>query len=436
MESLKRKVFDYIKEEEIIQLTKDICKFPSYNGKETPCNNFLAGFMEENGFEVEIMEVEAGRVQPVCRLRGTGEGPSLMFNGHTDIGPVLMFTWTKRDPYEPYVRDGLIHAHGIENMKGGVAAMVMAAVAVKRAGIQLKGDLVVCPVVGELQGGVGTKFLVDNGVITDYALDPEPSGLTVRTATAGCAEFLIHILGLDQRVRAFEKAVKVWEALEEASRKKDFTYTYFPGKPDLPLIQIGGVISGIGREHSFYRCPPNASDVCTIGVDVRTVPGQTEELVKNDLMRILSKLKIGDPEFHFEIEGPPATYTEQWPLFKHFIPPANISPDEWIVKLTAKNHELVSGDKAVVWTQPRQNAYNDCGHLQAAGVKAVTYGPISYPGLKYPKRLEAHGRAAAAFAYPDGTTEDCMEIYQIMTTAKVYAAMAVDVCTISKNEVN
>jgi acetylornithine deacetylase len=431
MDNLKYKVLENLNEEELINLTKEICKFPSYSGEETPCANFLAGFMEENGFEVDLQEVEPGRFQPIGTIKGDGTGPSLMFNGHMDIGPVLMHTWTKNDPYDPYVKDGRIHGHGIENMKGGVAAMVMAAVAVKRADIQLKGDLVVACVVGELQGGVGTKHLVDNGVITDYALDPEPSGLTVRTATAGCGEFLIHVFGLDKRVNAFKKMIRVYEALEEASRTKDFTYTYFPGKPELPVINIGGVIGGLGREHSFLRCPPGNPDFCTVGIDIRTVPGQTEESLKADLIRILSRLKVEDPDFHFEVHGPPATYNEKWPLFKHFIQPANISPDEWIVKLTAKNHEVVTGNKAVVWSQPHQYAYNDCGHLQEAGIKAVTYGPISAPSQLL-SRPEAAGGLARAFFYPDGSTEDCMEIFQVVTTAKVYALSAVDVCISTK----
>ena len=415
MLNLKRTVLDFIKEDEVIQLTEELCRFPSYSGAETECARFLGGFMEDNGLDVEYQEVEPGRLQPIGRIKGSEEGPSLMFNGHLDIGPVLMFTWTKRDPYEPYVRDGRIHGHGIENMKGGVAAMVMAAIAVSRSGISLSGDLVVCSVVGELQGGVGTKYLLDQGIITDYALDPEPSGLTVRTATAGCAEFLIHTMGLDKRVDAFEKMIKVREALMEASRRKDFEYAYFPGKPELPLIRIGGIIGGMGREHSFFRCPPGSPEVCTVGVDVRTVPGQTEEGVKNDLIRILTRLKVDDPDFHFEIEGPPATYTEQWPLFKHFIPPCNLPPDARIVRLTAANHEMVTGEKCVVWTQLHQTAYNDCGHLQAAGIEATTYGPIF-----------------GNYAYADGTTEDCMEISQIMTTARVFASTAVDVCTAMK----
>jgi acetylornithine deacetylase len=297
-------------------------------------------------------------------------------------------------------------------MKGGLAAMIVAAIAVKRSGIQLKGDLVVAAVAGELQGGVGSKHLVDHGVITDYALVPEPSGLTIRTATAGCAEFLIHTLGLDKRVDALEKMIKVWKALKEANLAKDFTYNYFPGKPELPIILMGGIIGGTGREHSFLRCPPDPPDVCSMGVDVRTVPGQTEESVRNDLVRILGKLKGQDPDFHFEIEGPPATYTKRWPLFKHFEPPSNLSPEARIVKLTAKNHELITGEKAVVWTQPHQTAYNDCGHLQTAGIEATTYGPTF-----------------SIFKYFDGTTEDCMETCQIMTTAKVYAATAIDICT-------
>lgn len=407
----KKRVLEHIKEDEVIELTKKLCSFPSYSGHETECTRFLGEFMSENGLEVEYQEVEPGRLQTIGRMNGAGEGASMMFNGHLDVGPVLMYTWTKKGPYEPYVRDGYIHGHGIENMKGGVAAMVAAAIALKRAGIELKGDLVVCAVVGELQGGVGTKFLVENGVVTDYALVPEPSGLTVRTATAGCAEFLIHTYGLDKRVDAFEKMVKAWRALKEASREKKFDYRYFPGKPELPRINFGGVIGGIGWEHSFLRCPPGAPEVCTMGIDVRTVPGQTEESVREDIVKALQAIKTEDDDFHFKVEGPPATYTDEWPIFKHFAPPSNLPQDSRMVTVAAENHELVTGEPCVVWTQPHQYAYNDCGHLQEAGIQATTYGPIF-----------------RNYEYTDGSREDSMEIHQIMTTAKVFAISAIDIC--------
>ena len=100
-----------------------------------------------------------------------------------------------------------------------------------------------------------TGYPIDHGVVTDYAPDPDPSGPTVRTAMAGCATFLIHILGLYKELDALAKIIKVWNALNETDLRKGFTHTFFPEKSELPFIGIGGIVRGIGREHGFFRFP-------------------------------------------------------------------------------------------------------------------------------------------------------------------------------------
>src|SRR4029079_7341855 len=104
--------------------------------------------------DVREMNVEEDRFNIVGTIRGAGGGRSLMLNGHLDtVGPML--GWTK-DPYGAALEDGKIYGHGISNMKASDTAMVYAAHAIERAGVTLKGDLVVALVVGECAGGIGT----------------------------------------------------------------------------------------------------------------------------------------------------------------------------------------------------------------------------------------------------------------------------------------
>src|SRR4029453_6136911 len=124
------------------------------------------------GFESRLQEVDPGRFQTIARLPGTGGGTSLMFDGHIDIDPIPS-GW-KRDPWTPTIEGDRFYGAGIYNMKGGDAAMIMAAVAAKRAGVPLRGDVVFACVDGELQGGVGTVHLLKRGVRADWAIVPEP----------------------------------------------------------------------------------------------------------------------------------------------------------------------------------------------------------------------------------------------------------------------
>ena len=107
-------------------------------------------------------------------------------------------------------------------MKAGVAAMVMAAVAARRARIPLRGDVLVAGVVGELQGGVGTVHLLRTGVRADAAIVPEPYGTeNILTKHTGVAEFAVHVIGrsahisrVSRGVNAISKMTKVIHALE------------------------------------------------------------------------------------------------------------------------------------------------------------------------------------------------------------------------------
>jgi acetylornithine deacetylase len=96
---------------------------------------------ERRGYRVDLQEVEPGRFQTVAVLEGSGGGKSLMFNGHIDIDP-LALGW-RRDPWTPTVEGDRLFGAGVNNMKGGVTAMISAAEAIRKSGVRLKGDLVV-----------------------------------------------------------------------------------------------------------------------------------------------------------------------------------------------------------------------------------------------------------------------------------------------------
>ncbi len=168
------RVLKQIDQEELVDLGKSLVRIPSFIGEETPLARWVGSYMSARGYEVELQEVERGWFQTVATIKGSGHGPSLMFNGHLDINP-LALGWT-RDPFDPWVEGNRLHGAGIRNMKSGVACMIHAAEAIRKSGVSLAGDLVIACVLAELQGGLGTKHLLDNGYETDAAVVTEPYG--------------------------------------------------------------------------------------------------------------------------------------------------------------------------------------------------------------------------------------------------------------------
>lgn len=87
-----------------------------------------------------MWEVEKERPNLVGTIKGTGNGKSLIFNGHIDVvppGPAE--EWKFKDPFSGKIEDGKLYGRGACDMKGGIAAQYIAAKALKKLGIQLKG---------------------------------------------------------------------------------------------------------------------------------------------------------------------------------------------------------------------------------------------------------------------------------------------------------
>jgi len=119
--------------ERLQQLTLDLVGIRSYTGDTREVAAFYARHLKEIGLAVEVLHDYPNAPSVVARLRGTGGGPTLEFNGHLDTVPV--------DHQDPYVKDGQIFGRGSADMKGGLAAMAEATRVIVESGVRLKGNL-------------------------------------------------------------------------------------------------------------------------------------------------------------------------------------------------------------------------------------------------------------------------------------------------------
>ncbi|MBX5443088.1 MAG: M20/M25/M40 family metallo-hydrolase [Solirubrobacteraceae bacterium] len=220
-----------------------------------------------------------GRPQLAARLRGRGGegGRSLLFNGHVDVVPAGdPAAWTT-PPFDPVVRDGRLHGRGACDMKGGVAAMVVAA-EVLAEHAALAGDLVVCTVTDEEETGAGAIAAVARGVRADAGLIPEPTGFDAWVACRGDVIAEITVRGRlghagiehppGDAVNAIEKARVVMSALRRLHDARR-------ARPDHrhPHLSPGHVIPTRIRGGDW---PVNAPDACTVTYHVAYLPAHAD----------------------------------------------------------------------------------------------------------------------------------------------------------------
>jgi acetylornithine deacetylase len=361
----------------------DLQRFRSFSGQEAEVMHFLAGWLKERGVDTELIDVadEPGRPNLVARISGSNGGRSLMLNGHLDIDPVPLNYPT--DPWACYEEGGEIHGHGLVNMKAGVAALAAAIVAVKRAEVSLKGDLLATGVVGELQGGVGVYDLVQRGIVADYTIVCEPSGMEVRTVHAGALQMLIHVIGQSAWIGALHRvkgvnAVEKMSTVIDALREVQFSVQPREDLVGLPRLLVGGINGGIGRDYSKWRAS-YMPDFCTIIIEVRGVPGQDWDRTRQDVEDTLQRLAAADPDLQYELEMPSATYGPHWQSFKVPSYGIDVPPDHHLPQPIRRYHADVTGLEPanVGFQDPGSYAGTDAGYFTRGGTVATIYGPAT-----------------------------------------------------------
>lgn len=178
---------------------------------EAALQELLAGRLATAGAHIDLFEPDAdamagrplvppgldfvGRPQLIARLPSGKRGRALVFNGHIDVVPAKADEGWTSPPFAPEVRDGRLYGRGACDMKGGVAAMVVAAEVLADRGV-LAGELVVATNTDEESSGAGGTALVDRGLRADGAIVTEPTGFDVWVACRGSTYATITVPGV------------------------------------------------------------------------------------------------------------------------------------------------------------------------------------------------------------------------------------------------
>jgi acetylornithine deacetylase len=181
-----------IDERRLVDLALRLVSTPSFTGSEQAAAELIRRVLDQSGLQTQWQQVEDGRANVLGTWAGSGDGPTLMFNGHLDTSYSGREPWLQGIPgFQPkgFERDGRIYGLGISNMKGALACYIEAVRALKDAGVRLRGDVLIAAVAGEIektqqgdaQGAefrgyaAGSRYLVTHGGVADMCILGEPT---------------------------------------------------------------------------------------------------------------------------------------------------------------------------------------------------------------------------------------------------------------------
>ncbi|MGH7101165.1 MAG: M20 family metallopeptidase [Acetobacteraceae bacterium] len=331
---------------------------------------FMAAEMTALGLEAGLRPVAGERVNAVGTWRGAGGGKSLLFNGHLDTNPVSE-GWTV-DPWAGKADDKFIYGIGVSNMKAGDAAYFCAVRTLIAAGVRLRGDVILTFVVGELQGGVGTLALIEQGLSADYFVNSEPTDLALLTMHAAAFTFLIELTGetrhLSKREEAVDAILAACDLIPRLDRMR-FSHAPSPEHAAINRVHVGVVHGALGRELHEWR-PPQVADFVRIKGSGRYAPGQTEEGALADLRAELDALEGRFP-------GLKTSLVPEHRIGRPMMPSFEVPKESPIVRAVNAAYREVRGTEQPTGAITPPGFYGtDAAHLfRKGGMEGIVCGP-------------------------------------------------------------
>ena len=359
MEDLKELLKKHIDEDLLIKLTKDLVSIethPLIPGQETGACLYIKEFFDKEGIPCYVKEIKDGRSNVVATLDSEVPGRTLMLNGHTDT--------VKADgmvnAFKPWIEDGKLYGRGTSDMKGPLAACMVAMKVLKDTGALKKGKIIFTGVADEEQNSIGTIDIIEDGIRADACIVCEPTELKVNNGNRGLEWFRFHFIGKTvhggeqaKGINAIKKAVDFINAMEEKL---------------IPDVFARGGTVNYGVIHGGTQLSTVAGD-CELLVDRRYTSDETYESMTKEFTDLLDELSAKDPKFHCEMEVLDVSVMKEGYVHE----PAYTPLDEDIVKITKKYCVDVNGeDHEIVFIK----AWTDAGLISTyAKMPVIICGP-------------------------------------------------------------
>ncbi len=318
---------------------------------ELACATHLAAVLNAWGFAVSLQEIAPGRANVIARIGPTGRTP-LVLNGHLDVVGVAGMSHA---PFAPDVRDGNMYGRGSTDMKGGVAAMCVAAA---RAAVRsaLASEIIITAVCDEEYESIGTRALLAQGLRATGAIITEPTRLAIAPAHKGFAWIEVVLHGraahgsrYDVGIDANRHAGLLLAALDRYEQDVLTTRLHpLLGRASLHASSIAG-----GTGWSTY------AERCTLHLERRTLPGESGERALADVRTLCDELAASRPGFQADVSLVCAQ------------PPLDLAIDAPLVT-------AVQAACSANGMQPRiagLSCWTDAALFAEAGIPALCFGP-------------------------------------------------------------
>lgn len=373
--------------EEYLELLQALVRIDSQNppGNELAAAEFIYRTFKENGIDVSFSWPAPDRPNVKAVLKGSrGEGRTLIYNGHLDVVPAGA-GWTK-PPFGAVIEDGKLYGRGSADMKSGVAAMIYAALVLKRTGSPFAGELILYFNVDEEFSNLGIKHFLEEDISADFAVIGEPTDLDACVGHKGVSRYRVQTRGqaghtaiVKHPDNSIYKMVKLVAALERLADRVKRTKHPLLGESSLTVAQFnGGTAPNIVPAHSVVE------------VDRRLMPGETAESSFGEFMETLTQVAEAE-NFEFEAEQ-----------YQH-LPPYMIEEDHELVAAALEAANAVTGKRKVAKSFEASAEASFFG--VGKGIPTLIIGPGSL--------RQAH------------TADEYVLVEEAVDAAKIYVALAI-----------
>ena len=253
-----------------VALLGELVRIPSITGSENGVQERVANQLGSLGLTVDmwhplLKDVEnhpaycddgiplGDRPVVVGRWQGSGEGRSLILNGHVDVVPAGDESLWPHGPWRGEVVDERLFGRGSCDMKAGLVAAMAAVSALQQASFEPRGDVLVQSVIGEETGGVGTLAAIERGYRADGAVIMEPTELAMAPAGSGALSYRITVHGRaahgglrEEGYSALDAFLPIHQALKrlEYRRHQRFDHPLFTTGPLAAPLSTGMLRAG------------------------------------------------------------------------------------------------------------------------------------------------------------------------------------------------
>lgn len=298
--------------DEVVRLTRDLVRTPSVyrpgdpSATETNTAAYVAEYLRGQGLAVSAHDAAKGRPNVMADWHGGPGGRSLILEGHTDVVTEGDHAAWSHPPFDAVLKDGRIHGRGAADMKGGLAAAMVALDTIRRAAPDLPGRVRLAALADEEGMMLGVKAFIREGHARgfDAAIICEPEENEICVCQKGAIRILATFRGKMSHgampyagINPIPLAARFTSALieEEARQQQRFGSHRLLGLPHITPTTLRAPIYG---EPQFNVIAGEAQ----VTVDVRTIPGQDHVQICTALERVADQIRSSDPRMQVAID--------------------------------------------------------------------------------------------------------------------------------------